>query len=243
MEKPPVRNKKAMNTLKSVMVATALCLATLFAHDTNAQFTPVTARTALSDLIGNDLLVGDKLFSDWSFSSIGAGGAVTPNPADFFVIGGIDTATGDIGLKFEQTWNAASGQSTNINFDFSVSVIPSSSQFIVGVDALLLNPSATGNGVVNFSETVLDAPVPTGTFLAALSASADASFQDLTDSSSFAPVKKIYVYKDISLSGGVAGAAHLSEFYQFYKQIPEPGTIMLLLSGSSLMLLRQRKSA
>ncbi len=226
-----------------MMVATAFSVATLFASNADAQFTPTTARTSLSSLIGNDLLVGDKLFSDWSFSSIGAGGAITPDPADFFVIGGIDTATGDIGLKFEQTWNAASGQSTNINFDFSVSVIPSSNQFIVGVDAILLNPSATGNGVVNFSETVLDAPVPTGSFLAVLSASADASFQDLTDSSSFAPVKKIYVYKDVSLSGGVAGAAHLSEFYQFYKQIPEPGTIMILLTGSTLMLLRQRNAA
>ncbi|MEM7624812.1 MAG: PEP-CTERM sorting domain-containing protein [Planctomycetota bacterium] len=214
----------------------------LVSTSADAGFIATTDRISLDDLDdGQTLQVGDKIFGDFSFSSFGTGGAIAPAAADLFVTGGIDTDTGDIGLKFEESWNAASGQTLNVNFDFTVMVAPEAPDFFIdGVSAILLNASATGNGVVNFSETVLDGPVPAGDLLGVLSASVDAIFADIEDGITFDPVKKIHVFKDISVTGGVQGSGHLSEFFQFYSQVPEPGSILLLLSGGTLMAMRRR---
>lgn len=210
----------------------------------DAAFIATTDRIAVSNLENSETLqVGDKIFGDFAFSAIGGGGAIAPTTADFFVTGGIDSDTGDIGLKFEESWNAASGQTLNANFEFSVTVAPEAPGFFInGVSAILLNASATGNGVVNFGETVLDDEVPTGDLLGVLSASVDAVFADIEDGVTFDPIKKIWVYKDVSLTGGVAGAAHLSEFFQFYSQVPEPGSVLLLLSGGALLVMRRRQA-
>ena len=208
---------------------------------------PLTPTVSVSSLNGQDLIVGDKEFSDFELFELSTdGGAIVPSPDTLFVQGGQDDGTGDYGLKFSMSWNAGMGQTVNANLSFKVAVLPQFSQyFIKDVSMILINASATGSGVVNASEIVLaEAISPTPTVLASLSCSK----QDLdggvniADYAEFTPVSEIYVYKDISITGGgfQTGAAHLSGFYQYFSQIPEPASICLITLVAPLLLRRRR---
>jgi hypothetical protein len=214
----------------------------------SADWLPLTPMTPVSDLNGQPLIVGDKEFSDFELFELSTdGGAILPNANSLFVQGGRDDVTGDYGLKFSMSWNAGTGQTVNANLSFKVAILPQYPEwFIEDVSLVLINASATGSGVVNASEIVLaEAISPTPTVLASLSCSKQDSDggANIADYAVFAPVKEIYVYKDISITGGSYenGAAHLSGFYQYFSQIPEPASICLIALVAPLLLRRWRR--
>lgn len=210
----------------------------------SAGWVPLTDNILLSELPDGILIVGDKEFSEFDLFGFSVGGAIAPDYDSVFIQGGVDDDTGDYGLRFLLALDAGSGQIVNANLSFKVSILSNYEEyFIKDVGILVTGVSATDTGVVNVGETIWDAPIPTGELLASLSCSMSESGAVLEDYAEFDPVKEIWVRKDLSVSGGtgLTGAAHLSEFFQFYSQIPEPATIVLLGLGALVLLPRRRK--
>jgi len=227
----------------------ALVVLVLTFSGVNAAWEPLTGDpVSLDSLIDEGLTVGDKIFCEFDLFGTAFGGAIAPDLSSIHVQGGWDDATGDYGLRFLMSWNAASGQIVNTNLSFTVAIIddPQWEHWqIKDVGLMLSGASATETGVVSASETVWDGPVPSGEVLASLSASKqelDGGTQ-LTDWAEFDPVKAIWVRKDISITGGAGldGSAHLSEMFQFFSQVPEP-TSMTLLALGALGLLKARRN-
>jgi hypothetical protein len=161
-----------------------------------------------------------------------------------FVQGGWDPCSGDYGLRFNFSWAAASNQTVNTTLSFKVSILPEyDDRFIKDVSMCLTGAGARDTGLVSVVENVWDTDWNS---LASLNCSKHEgdSGANLVDHAEFAPVKEIWIYsKDIAITGGTGqdGSAHLSEFFQYYSQIPEPATMALFGLGS-LVLLRKRKA-
>jgi len=219
--------------MKSSRVILSCLISIVLATAASAAWVPLTGNPVpISSLQGGSLVFGDKELSEIELFGIGTGGAIAPDACSVFVQGGWDNATGDYGLQFLLSWNAFSGQTVSANFNFKISVLDANS--IKDVSLYLTGVSATGTGGINIGETVWDAPFPEGNVIASLSCSKQANDGGayLVDYADFAPVKEIWIHsKDVSITGGTNGAAHLSEFYQFYSQIPEPATVCLLGLG------------
>jgi len=232
--------------MKQFIVLLSCLVVVLIVGSASAAWIPVTGSPVpLSSLMGEEksLVVGDKEISDIDVFGFSAGGALAPDYDTVFVQGGQDSKSGDYGLRFLLSWNAGTNQVINANLHYKVSILPAyENLWIKDVRLMLLGVSATGNGLVSVGETIMDEPF--GNVLASLSSSKQ-EYDDgtkLISSSDFAPTKEIWIYsKDISVTGNTAGTAHLSEFYQFYSQIPEPATICLLGLGAVAVFGRKRE--
>lgn len=231
--------------MKKLAVLSACIVAIALVSPANAVWVPLTgAPIPISDLPGGQLVVGDKVFSDFEVVGIAEGGALTPHAGTVLVQGGQDQGgTEDYGLRFVLNWDVGSNQSVNANINFNASILPGyDCWFIEDVYMLLSIAGATGTGVVGATETVWDAPPPMATWLATLSTSwqVGATGADLSDSAVFDPIKQIHIRKGITITGGTNGTAKLNEVFQLYSQIPEPATVCLLGLGA-VVLLRSRK--
>lgn len=220
----------------------------MLATAASAAWVPLTDSVPLSSLEGGSLIFGDKELSEINLFGFGTGGAIDPDTDSVFVQGGQNSVTGDYGLKFNFSWSAISNQIVNTTLSFKVSILPGFDEyFISDVWLILTGASATGTGGVHVGETVWDAPFfdPEGNIIASLSCSKQDgdSGAYLVDYDDFAPLKEIWIQsKDISVTGGTDGTAHLSEFYQFYSQIPEPATLVLLGVGGLWIVTRRKRA-
>jgi len=231
--------------MKSSRVILGCLVIALLATTASALWEPITDEISLSSLEGGSLIFGDKEVSEFELFGFGAGGALDPNFDQMNVQGGQNSITGDYGLKFNFSWSAISNQTVNATLSFKISILPDpiyDDYFIKDVWLDVSGVSANGTGGVHLGEVVRDTG---GNIIASLSCSK----QDgdggayLVDYDEFAPVKEIWIFsKDVSITGGTSGAAHLSEFYQYYSQIPEPATVLLLGLGSLLFVRRKAKS-
>ena len=233
--------------MKISKVTLSCLISIMFATVASAAWIPLTDVTTLSSLQGGESLIfGDKEFSEFDLFGFSDGGALDPNPDKMFVQGGQNSTTGDYGLKFNLSWSVISNQTVNATLRFKVSILPEYDDYLIkDVSLDLTGAGATGYGVVSIVENVQNAE---GTVIASLSCSKQ--YGDggayLTDYAEFAPVKEIWIYsKDISVTCGnyPDGTAHLSEFYQFYSQIPEPATLVLLGTAGIWISTRKKRSA
>ncbi|MGA1979023.1 MAG: PEP-CTERM sorting domain-containing protein [Sedimentisphaerales bacterium] len=224
-----------------IILSCLICI--MLATSASAAWVSLTDVFPLSSLQGESLIFGDKEISEFTLSGIADGGALPPNPATMTVQGGQDSITGDYGLKFNFSWNAGPGQTVNATLDFKVSVRDGyDDYFIKDVTLDITGASADGNGVVNVGEDVRDV---SNNPLVLLSCSAwqDSPAALLIDYAEFAPLKAIWIHsKDVSITGGVSGSAHISEFYQYYSQVPEPATLVLLGTASIWIFARKKRS-
>ncbi len=236
--------------MKSSRVLLSCLLSIVLASAASAAWVPITgAPVSLSSLMdGGSLIFGDKEASEFDLFGFATGGAISPDADSVFIQGGFDDATGDYGLRFNFSWGAISNQTVNTTLSFKVSILPDyDDYYIKDVRLGITGVSANGTGGVHVGETVWDAPFfdPEGNIIASLSCSKQDgdSGAYLVDYDDFTPLKEIWIQsKDISVTGGTDGAAHLSEFYQFYSQIPEPTTLVLLGTAGVWILTRKKRS-
>jgi hypothetical protein len=218
----------------------------MLATAASADWVPITDPVPLEDLPGGALIVGDKKFSNFVLSGFGTGGAVDPDFSRMTVQGGTDSETGDYGLKFDMfSWNAGSGQTVNVTMSFKASILPDYDYFIKDVWMYITGAQATGTGLVSAGENVWDV-FPGGNVVASLSCSKQDNDGGayLVDYAEFSPLKEIYIQsKSITITGGTNGTGGLDEFFQFYSQVPEPATIVLLGMAGIWVFTRKRRSA
>lgn len=236
--------------MKSSRVLLSCLLSIVFASAASAAWVPLTGDpVSLSSLQGGSLEFGDKELSEINLFGFATGGAIDPDADSVFVQGGQNSVTGDYGLKFNFSWSAISNQLVNTTLSFKVSILPGFDDYLIkDVWLNITGASATGTGGVHVGETVWDAPFfdPEGNIIASLSCSKQDGDNGayLSDYAEFAFLKEIWIQsKDISVTGGTDGTAHLSEFYQFYSQIPEPATLVLLGTAGVWIFTRRRRSA
>lgn len=211
----------------------------------------------ISSLREGSLTFGDKMLSEIDVfgSAIPAtGGPIAPSADSVLVQGGysyndVTGEMGDYGLRFVLLWGAVSNQAIDADISFKISVLPGyDANYIKDVSLYLTGVSANGSGGVIVGETVWNAPFPGGNVIASLSCSKQANDGGayLVDHAEFVPLKEIWIRsKDIFISGGTGtnGSAHLSEIYQFYSQIPEPATLVLLGTAGIWIFTRKKRSA
>lgn len=235
--------------MKNSKIILSCLISIIFTTSASAAWVPLTGEpNSLSSLPRGVFIFGDKKLSEMELFGSGTGGAIAPNTDSVFVQGGWDDATGNYGLRFllSGSGNAGSGQTVNVNLSFKISILPAYENYSIDdVDLILSGASATGNGVVSVAETVWDAfPGSGGDVIASLSCSKQYGDKGayLVDSGSFTPLEQIYIRsKDISLSGGTNGTAHISEFFQFYSQVPEPATLVLLGTAGIWIFTRKKQ--
>jgi len=231
-----------LRTLLALMVVMAVApLAT-------AEWVPLPGEPVISLAeLQEPYIVGDKVFSDFSFDASATGGAIQPDLSSIFIMKGMDDSEeGTYGVRFLTAFAAGKGQQVRVTMSFKVSILDDpefKDWYIKDVEGVLADASATGDGIVTMSENIFAGPVPQGDPIASLEFSKQENDGgvSLKDSAEFAPVKEIWVFKDIVISGGSAdnGSGHLSSFFQFYSQVPEPATMGLLALGG--LVLRRRK--
>jgi hypothetical protein len=183
--------------------------------------------------------IGDKLFSDFSYVSSAFGGALAVPSAGVTVdtLGpagtGASILSTAIGLEFSAGWNALAGQTTDSDIDFTVTVLGGGSLDIedfglAQVSGVLPNGSASvvENGCGPAPCTPAELEVMTFDY-------GGSNTQRVSDTM-FAPVGSVTVSKDVSVTGGTTGSAHLSLVSDTFSQtsiVPEPSTLVLLASG------------
>ncbi len=231
--------------MKNTKIILSCLISTLLVATASAAWVPLTGNpVSINSLPGGSLIFGDKMLSEITVFGIATGGAIAPDACSVFVQGGQDDVTGDYGLKFNLVWTVGPDQIINATLDFKVSILPGyDDYFIKDVWLDITGASANGTGVVNVGEDVRDEfnnPI----VLLSCSAWQDSPAAYLKDYAEFTPVKAIWIHsKDVSISGGDSGSAHLSEFYQYYSQIPEPATLVLLGTMGIWIFTRKKRPA
>ncbi|MBN1391877.1 MAG: hypothetical protein JW947_03630 [Sedimentisphaerales bacterium] len=232
--------------MKSSKIILSGLISIMFVTAASAAWVPVTNQVLLTSLPGGALVVGDKEFSNFDLNVFMIdGGAFMTDPNLMKVQGVMDVDTGDYGLRFNGfTWFAGPNQVISVNLGFKVSIIDGyDDYFIKDIWMYLTGAGATGTGSVNAGETAWD-DFPGGNVVASLSCSkyAGDGGVNLSDYAEFDPLKEIYIQtKYITLIGGTNGTASFTEFFQFYSQIPEPATIVLL-GAASIVVVTQKKA-
>jgi len=206
------------------------------------------------------LLVGDKVFSDFSVIAVPpVPGTIGISPgADQIVVSGIQSG-GDYGIRFNGPWVADAGAVINSTIGFKVAIAdPWAGLYLIKDNALRLitSDAAAPDALVDVVEAVYDADPLVGNRIATKHAtdrygSANDMLSDRAlfgDPPGSVMLSELWVKKDITLIGGSLlggqGGAHLSEFTQTFSQhvIPEPGTLVLLAGGLlGLMLVSVRR--
>jgi hypothetical protein len=178
----------------------------------------------LTDYLGlpsTGCTVGDLTFSDFKYISSAGGGATVVQPSDITV----DTVTSgfgsDIGLEFNAGWVAGSGETKDSDISYTVSTTNPG-----GITDLNLQivGGANGNGIASAAETSTS---PSESLLTQFETGDNVAVATAT----FGPQTTLNLSKDIDVTGGVLGAAHISLVYNLFSEgtstVPEPSLLLL----------------
>ena len=219
---------------------------------------PAQGPTIQEVIDAGGIQVGDKLFDEFDVTTADTQGTVAPG-ADAIVLTGVQVQ-GDYGLRFNGGWSAGGQEIADTTILFQVSIVePWLSQgFLIKDNALWITAfgvSGTGQGgIVSVSENVYalnprtnppkppDDNMPLANKYVYYRSDTD---MELYDSADFGMLTSMWVLKDVVANGGdlTTGSAHLSEFFQTFSQIPEPGTLGVLVLGAVAVLIRRRRLA
>lgn len=194
------------------------------------------------------IIIGDKLFDAFKVTTIKSQGAIAPGAAEIAItpiqiLKAGAPFGGDYGMKFNAIWSAPGGGLADSTIEFRVTILPEyqAQGYKIKDNALWITAFGIGGtnppGIVSVSENVwaqhpsVQPQVPLANKFVYYRSSSD--FQLFDEKNFTEPVVSIWVTKDIGANGGEGqtGVSHLSEFYQTFSQIPEPGTFVLLAVG------------
>lgn len=206
--------------------------------------------TLESLLDGGSLIVDDKIFTDFSYSTSGAG---TIDASQVNVTGLTDggVLNPGTGIRFEGAWSASGGEIVDIQIDFTVMVLDPNFE-IIGSSLFMGGGIGADGGVIDIAETqcaggVLDACVGGAYYF--LDTEQTEGIVQVFDSNSFDPaVTLVDVFKDVLLdASNIKGVVQISRIDQRFIQrplneVPEPATMLLFSSALlGLGLLRKKK--
>jgi hypothetical protein len=211
------------------------------------------------EALANGCIVGDKIFSSFTYHNSGnvlADTAITVIPQN------ADKSPADLpgyGLGFEASWAVGVNQTEDSLIGFQVTIVPGSA-FLIEDDTLSV-PSylvATGGILTSITESVcLGGSWVSGACIApgvvespvlhipcsaqAGSTCTDTSLNLTMNVGPFGPYSTLGVSKDISLIGGwncpTGNCAAFSEVYQNFSQVAVPEPAAVLLFGTCLLAL------
>jgi hypothetical protein len=177
---------------------------------------------------GATLQIDDKMFSNFTYSSTGYGGA-TAIPASGVRVTTIETAF-DPGLQFQSSWSVSANQGLDSAIGFTVTVIPGGNA-IKDVEASMSGYNAMPAGLVAVGETFASG----GTSLGSLGLLSDGTTIDSAAVTLLSTVMSLDVLKDISVNGNyIAGGgnfATVSIVRDQFSEVPLPPSALLLGSG------------
>jgi hypothetical protein len=189
---------------------------------------------------GYSCTIGDKIFSNFAYTSSAQGGAVavvasgvtvdTLGPAG----SGGSILNPDIGLQFSALWQANANQLSDATIDFTVTVASGVPMMITDTGLAQLSGVNTSGSASVAEEACGPAPCdPSSGQITVLTLQNGATTQTSKEVV-FSPLASISVAKDIGVSGGTdpAGFAQLSRVRDTFSQtaVPEPRAISMLLS-------------
>ena len=181
---------------------------------------------------GEDLIVGDKEFTDFSIGGDFQASEVYVTPIE---------EAGNYGIRFSGAF-VASGSAEDMTLTYSVSVTNSAN--LISAANLLFNGQVTfGTGLAQIVEQVFtndDFTTPAGQ----LQVFASTTSNQIADSVSFTPPQPFLdLSKDVLLYAQVPAFATISTIDQTFTQVPEPSALALVAAGLAVVfLLRSRRS-
>jgi len=238
-------NQKAFTT----MAASALVAVLLFSSPTvaTAQVTNLTAGQSigLATVIDNGLKVqiGDKQFADFFYSYLDTDGNSANDLSRSNVT--LTALSNDIGfgLSFQEPLLALGPVIKDVAIKYSATV--TDPNFLISDIHLSITGSAGNGGLGTVGEDVFNNGFG-GTNVGHLQASIPVSSGDVTNADIVPPVVKLWVQKDVIVSGGnnANGFASITIIDQTFSQVPEPSTALLVGLGllGVVALKRTRKS-
>lgn len=231
------------------------CCALVAASCASADLIDITGGVPLSDVIGNQFRVGDKLFNITTFSS-------PPNQFDPTQITIIPYQAGNplAGRGFDltgafQDFVRGDASISEFNLQYTVEIVddPNTPEnealthFIVD-NILTFNGNSGGNpgSFARVDESVFD--FESGLLLGQKSVfditreSDGMNEQQLQDMLLFAPIKKLEINKDVKFFASTTCCdASASFIRQSFSQIPTPGAGVLALTSGVVLLSRRRR--
>lgn len=214
------------------IIKTAACLCgtviglNLLASQAMAAACTSESLAAYIALAATGCTVGDKTFSN--FSEIGSGTGTVPTPAGITVTPDTLSIPGEIGLDFNSTWFAGTGQTADTTITFDVSIVGGGPMLITDASTVQSSSGFTGTGAATVTEGICAGPPCTPTTSTSTVNSAGTTV--LADTKVFAPTGAIQAVKDLGVVGGSSGTASISQVFDGFSQttVPEPGSILLL---------------
>lgn len=190
----------------------------------------VTGTVASFEALGSGgCTIGDKVFSNFSFTSSQSGGAVAPTAAGITVTPIVGP---DIGLDFSALWTASSNQTADTTIDFMVSVVGGGPALIEDASTVQSSSGFTGTGSASVTEGICG-PAPCSSTTSTDTINTAGTTQ-LSSHVTFTPTGSIDAVKDIGVSGGTNGTASISDVQDTFSQVvPEPTSILLF--GTTLL--------
>jgi hypothetical protein len=205
---------------------------------------PVAASAmTMADLLqGGSIIVGDKeVYGFHNYSSFPTGGNALPVDPSTIDVQPYIFGT-ELGIRFQSNYfYAGPGQGQDTYFDFYVRILPDHQGLLISDNTLMMAGSYAGTGRATIYEVVRTADEQQS--LANKLVIVSQPYSQTIDHKVFPfPVPAIHVSKDISLVGGLAGVAGISDFGQTFSQVPEPATLsFLVLGGIGALLSRKRR--
>jgi len=232
--------KVARTGLRWAALAVASCaLAAGLTSQARADITILGPSVNLQALIDGQapLQVGDKLFDNFGFLS------VSGFLASEVLVTGIQDSYG-YGLRFSGGWTAVGGEVKDFILSFDVAVAPQSNLLISDVH-LRYNGTYLGEG---YTEVVEDAYTMDDKLVGTIHAYNPPSNTNPDALLLAVPVNKLQIIKDVLLDGGTGhrllseSRAQISYIDQTFSQIPEPSTVVMVVTGLVGLCLISRRS-